>query len=389
MMAESRTPAELLQALHQAEADLDAKRHEIAELARELETTNRGIIALHVELDDARRSEAQLAAIVRSSDDAIFSMALDKSVSNWNLGAEYLLGYREDEIAGQLATSLFPEASATDFEAALRRVQGGGRASPYDSWCLRSNGSLVEVSVTISAMRDPAGILVGYSAVVSDITERRRAEEDLAIARAEREVFEDRDRIARDLHDHVIQQLFGSGMALQSVVKLAPPGQVSERIRAVVDDLDRTILQIRTSIFGLHRPETASAVRAQVLDVTVDARGSLGFEPQVQFKGPVDALVSDLVAEHLLAVLREALSNASRHADASKVEVRIDAGEEITLSVSDNGKGMGETTRRSGLANLADRATLLGGSFSVAGAPGGGTQIEWKVPRNPGPAAGE
>lgn len=378
---DDRTPAELLQALAQAESDLDVKRLEIAELAAELETTNRGILALHAELDDARLAEAHLASIVRSSDDAIVSAALDGTVSTWNTGAQSLLGYSEDEIVGRPAADLFLETSRADFEMSIKRLQSGDRVTPYRSWCKCRDGSAAEVSVTVSPMLDPEGVVIGFSVVISDMTEQRRAEEELAVARAEKDLLEDHERIARDLHDHVIQQLFASGMALQAILKLVPAGRVSERIRTVVDDLDNTITQIRTAIFGLHRrPEKKPSLRAQVLEIAEHTKGSLGFEPRVNFRGPIDTLIPDLVAEHLLAVLREALSNAARHANASSIEVHLHVDEEIILNVVDNGRGMGETNRRSGLANLSQRATLLGGSFVIASAQEGGTRLEWRVP---------
>jgi PAS domain S-box-containing protein len=376
-----RTRAELEVALDQARAELAAQRREIGELASELEATNHGIIALHAELDDARRAEAQLAAIARSSDDAMFSMTSDTTVAGWNPGAEYLLGYRVEEIMGRPASDLIPESARADFETAIERLRAGGRARPYDSWCRQSGGSLVEVSVTISAMRDARGVLIGYSTVLADLTERRIAEEELALARAQTEVLSDRDRIARDLHDHVIQQLFASGMSLQASLALRPPADVAARIQTVIDDLDNTILQIRTTIFGLHQGSlTATGLRSQLLDVTTLAKGSLGFEPSVQLKGPIDTAVSDRAAEHLLAVVREALSNVARHAGASKVRVVLEVGEELILIVSDDGRGIGGNIRRSGLRNLSERAVLLGGSFSVEGAPGGGTRLEWRAP---------
>jgi PAS domain S-box-containing protein len=379
-----RTRAELEDALDQARAELAARRREVDELAGELEATNRGIIALHAELDDARRAEAQLAAIARSSDDAMFSMTLDEAIAGWNPGAEYLLGYREEEIAGRPAADLIPESARPDFETAIDRLRAGGRARPYDSWCRKCHGSLVEVSITLSAMRDAQGVLIGFSAVLADLTERRIAEEELALARTQTEVLSERDRIARDLHDHVIQQLFASGMSLQASLATTPPEEVATRIRTVVDDLDNTILQIRTTIFGLHQSsQMATGLRSQLLDVARHAKGTLGFEPSVQFKGPVDAVASDRVAEHLVAVVREALANVARHAGASRVRVVLDAGEELVLTVIDDGRGMGETSRRSGLRNLSERAALLGGSFRIEGAREGGTHLEWRVPLNP------
>jgi two-component system, NarL family, sensor histidine kinase DevS len=239
----------------------------------------------------------------------------------------------------------------------------------------------VECNVTLSAVRGTEGHLLGFSVVGGDITDRRRAEKELAAAKAAAEILEERDRIARDLHDLVIQRLFADGMSLQSVLTMPVSPEVAKRIEAVADDLDTTIRQLRSTIFALQRPsELVSSLRARLLEIATSAASSLGFEPKLYFDGPIDALVPDNVAEHMSAVLREALSNVARHARATKVEVRVVASRELVLSISDNGRGIGETSRRSGLSNMAERAELLGGKLVVASGPGTGTTLEWTVP---------
>lgn len=365
-------------------AELETKREQVEDLAKELEATNHGVIALHAELEDAREAEAHLAAIVRSSDDAMVSLSLEETITSWNPGAERLLGYAAEEIIGSPVKILIPDSEQGDFDVALKRLKTGERSSRYETWRRRKNGTLVEVSVTLSAMRDSSNQLVGYSAVVSDITERRRSEEELSVARAEKEVFAERDRIARDLHDLVIQRLFASGMALQGVLNLAPRNEMRARIENVIDDLDQTIREIRSSIFALHHsPQLASGLRARVLELANGSSASLGFEPRVYFEGPVDAMVPDRVGEHLMAVLREALSNVARHAHASNVEINVNAGEQLALIIADDGRGIGDVSRRSGLVNIAERARILGGTFSTTGADEGGTCLEWRVPLDP------
>jgi signal transduction histidine kinase len=204
-------------------------------------------------------------------------------------------------------------------------------------------------------------------------------------AAADREqlaVLGDRDRIARDLHDLVIQRLFATGMALEGALRGMEPPERADRVRRAVDDLDTTIKEIRTAIFALqdHVTETPG-VRSEVLKVCATAAQTLGFEPEVTFGGPVDTVTSMDVTAHLLAVLREALSNAARHAAATRVAVGLTAnGESVTLVVTDDGKGLPETGRRSGLSNLAERAATLGGTFTVTSPRGGGTHLCWRVP---------
>ena len=194
-------------------------------------------------------------------------------------------------------------------------------------------------------------------------------------------VFEDRDRIARDLHDLVIQRLYATGMSLESLAVRMGESDNARRVSSAVDALDETIKEIRSAIFSLHARPAADEgeLRTQILDVVDGATGSLGFAPALRMSGPLDAVPAD-AGEHLVGALREALSNAARHASASKVEVTVEAGPELVLLVRDNGVGFGDTGRRSGLANLTERAALLGGTMRAGPAEGGGTELEWRVP---------
>jgi signal transduction histidine kinase len=202
-------------------------------------------------------------------------------------------------------------------------------------------------------------------------------------------VLEDRERIARDLHDTVIQRLFATGLQLQGAARLAQRPEVTERIQQAVDDLDVTVRHIRSVIFKLQPLDVAGrAVRRDVLNVVGEQGNALGFDPVVRFDGPVDAAVDDDVAEHLLNVVREALSNVARHARATRVDLTlIVADDAIELSVTDDGVGLAETgdgQNGHGLRNMRDRAKRLGGTFEVAPVDGGpGTRLVWRVPISP------
>jgi len=215
---------------------------------------------------------------------------------------------------------------------------------------------------------------------VRDITARRDAEVKLRAAEENVQLLEERERIARDLHDHVIQRLFAAGMALEGSVARADP-DVAERIARVVDDLDDTIRQLRSVIFDLQDHQRGSGLRAEMLRVTAEARPALGFKPRIRFEGPVDTLGRS-IAEHVLAVLREALSNVARHAHATTVDVRVvAASREFRLEVSDDGVGVGAEPRGgNGLHNLAERAEGLGGSCTIGRGPAGGAVLEWRIP---------
>jgi len=211
--------------------------------------------------------------------------------------------------------------------------------------------------------------------IALELAEHRRQAERVA-------VYEDRDRIARDLHDLVIQRLYATGISLQGAVGLIVVPEVAGRVSQAVDSLDETIREIRSTIFALQaRPQDSPAgLRARIVAVADQMTILLGFAPTLQLDGPLDSGVPADVAEHLLGALREALSNAARHAAATSVEVRVRAHGDLSLTVTDNGVGIGPTERRSGLANLEQRARQLGGSLTIEPAPGGGTQLHWQVP---------
>lgn len=201
-------------------------------------------------------------------------------------------------------------------------------------------------------------------------------------------LLEDRERIARDLHDTVIQRLFATGLSLQGAARLSERPEVTDRILGAIDDLDVTVRHIRTAIFGLEaRRSGGEGLRSQVLRVTAEAVPGLGFDPHVLFHGPVDTAVLAEVAIELVATLREALTNVSRHARASRVDVEVRASEAaVTLVVDDDGVGLpsGGTTGGHGLANMARRAERWGGALHLAEGRAGGTLLTWRVPLGAG-----
>ena len=200
----------------------------------------------------------------------------------------------------------------------------------------------------------------------------------------ELDVVADRERIARDLHDTVIQRLFATGLLLQGAVRQTSSPDLSARLLEAVDDLDTTIRQIRSTIFALGVHQPGASLRGEVLQVVREAAQSLGFDPRVRLEGPIDASVPDNVAEHVLSVLREALSNVAKHAGASRVDVLVDVGDEAVLRVTDDGAGPGEEhVGGFGLQNMRGRAEALGGRFSVLPHVTGGTVVEWRVPIRP------
>jgi signal transduction histidine kinase len=224
---------------------------------------------------------------------------------------------------------------------------------------------------------ETATTFANHAALALELADARRAAQRMAI-------FEERDRIARDLHDHVIQQLFAAGMSLQGIGLGLGSRPEARRVDQVVDSLDTAIKQIRASIFQLrdHLGPQGLGIRAAVLEVVSEIAGGLGSEPDVRFSGPVDTVVDTALADDVLAVVREALTNVSRHAQAQEVVLGLTATSSLLeLRIADDGRGIGSSTRRSGLHNLRERAERRGGSCVVEELrPGVGTVVRWQVP---------
>ncbi len=229
-------------------------------------------------------------------------------------------------------------------------------------------------------------MVIGYgnqAALALEVAEHRQDADRML-------VLNDRDRIARDLHDLVIQRLFAGALTLQSVLgRLADRPQVGERVQRVVDDLDDTIKVIRSTIYSLgeHERSRSEGLRARLVAAMERAAEALGFAPALRMTGLLDTNVPAGHAEHMLAVAGEALSNAARHARATAVDVSVEVTDtELRLKVADNGHGVAPAvTRRSGLANLQQRAEELGGSFSLRPNEPNGTVVAWAVPLHAAP----
>ena len=225
---------------------------------------------------------------------------------------------------------------------------------------------------------DMAASFAGHAAVALELA-RARADQ-ITLAR-----MEDHDRIAGDLHDHVIQELFALGMTLQSHATRADPA-TAERTNGYVDTLDEVITKIRTSIFGLRQPCHAPAgLPGRLLEIVEEHTPQLGFTADISFAGRVDLNMNTALADDILAVTREALSNCARHAHATAISVSLALQDGlITMDITDNGRGPGTPARSSGLTNMRRRAERNGGSFQLTAPGSGGTHLTWTA-RSGGP----
>lgn len=342
-------------------------------------------LAIVRDVTSRRRTEAQvelLRTLLDSTREAVFIARPDTLEFIYvNEGMAQLTGYRRDELVGMNPLHIAPHLDRRgldDLVGAVARGEAG--SNEFLLTVCRADGSDVECEVLVQRLESRGETWV--YAHVRDLTERLRAEEQLRRAEQEVAMLADRERIAADLHDTVIQSLFAVGMSLQGAISLAPTSELRERLARNVDQIDEAIRSVRATVFRLHTPPAlTNGVQEAVLATVREVARGLGFTPKVRTDGPVEAAIHDDVRAELLPTLREALSNVARHAKATEVTVELTAGDWIELVVTDNGVGLRPgAPRGDGLNNMAQRAARLGGSCTVAPVPGGGTRVTWRVP---------
>ena len=266
------------------------------------------------------------------------------------------------------ASSGFPDAHPpmTTFLGVPIRVRGEVFGNLY--LCDKAGGDVftdVDEEVVV--------VLAKAAGIAIDNTKLHTRVADLAL-------FADHDRIARELHDTVIQRLFSIGLSLQGALRMTDDPVLSARLERSVQELDETVREVRTAIFDLQTARLPGrSLRQEILALCAESGRTLGFEPVVRFDGAIDTSIDDEVADHLLAVLREGLSNVKRHAGARRAEVDVTVvGELLVLVVADDGRGprrAGPAGR--GLHNMQVRASKLNGSCGLEARAGGGSVLRW------------
>jgi PAS domain S-box-containing protein len=339
--------------------------------------------------ESPRLDETTLWAVVEAAPDGILLVDEHGDVLFANRQVEELFGIARRELVGRSVEELLPDRLRQVHQAHRAGYRAEPRRRPMGVGLVlhgrRADGSEFPVEISLSPLVSDAGPRV--VAVVRDVSERLETEQRLQRAEQHLRIVEDRERIARDLHDVVIQKIFAAGMTVQSVASRSADPDQSRRLHRVVDDLDDTIREIRSVIFSLQSElRDHAGLRARILEVIDDERGALGIEPRIHFDGPVDA-TSESVAGEVVPVVREAISNVARHAGASNVAVEVEHRDGwVRVRVVDDGVGLPAVVSDGrGIANLTARAEKLGGRCRVSAGPRGGTIVEWQVPdRDPG-----
>jgi signal transduction histidine kinase len=296
-------------------------------------------------------------------------------------------------LSGQVLASGEPAISAdfaTDERVAVAARGAMSQIGPAVLFPLGAPGNVRGV-LTVGRLHGAPPFQQAVTDVVASFAAQAGVALELDTSRAEAErlsLYEDRDRIARDLHDLVIQRLYATGMSLEGTMPMITRPEVASRITNAVDAMDETIKEIRATIFALQARDTAHEpdLRGDIVGLVEEMTPLLGFAPSLRLGAGLGGQIKPEVAEQALAALREALSNAARHAAATRVDVTVDVGADglLTVQVTDDGTGIPAGGRRSGLRNMADRAEKLGGELRLApanpGAPSPGTRLEWRVP---------
>jgi two-component system, NarL family, sensor histidine kinase DevS len=327
-----------------------------------------------------QRAETIFHSLLESAPDAMVIVAPDGRIMLANAQTDQMFGYPREDLIGSEVEMLIPPR----FQGAHERHRTSFFADPearrmgigLDLWGLRCNGTVFPVDVSLSPLHTDQGVMV--SAAIRDITQQRAVQSELAETRARAEVLAERDRIATDLQDHAIQRVFAVGLALQGTIPRARSADGQQRLNAAVDDLHAVVQDFRTAIFGLRRrPTDVTGLRQRLDELIGQLSGDVA--TTVQYKGPL-SVVEGTLAEQAEAVLKEAITNAVRHAKATRLTVAVDVADELCIDVVDNGKGMPDNITGSGLVNLRQRAEAVGGTLTISDTSGGGTWLRWAAP---------
>lgn len=345
------------------------------------------VVATVRDVSDRMAVEAHTHAVLHTIDeteDGVFMFTPETLAFTYlNRGAVTQLGYTQDELLTMTPLHIKPEFTEATFRELLEPLLADKITSrTFTTVHRRKDGAdrPVEIILQYPPAAEPgqARMLV---ALVRDISERLETEREVLDQQARLRVLEDRERLAQDLHDLVIQRLFAAGMGLQSVHSLITDTAARERVNETVTQIDATIAELRDAIFRLNNP-TQATLADRLAEVIDDAETKLGYRPDLSIAGDLES-ISERVAEELLPTITEALSNVARHANASTTHITLTAtDDQVELTVVDNGDGyqpIGGTGN--GLSNLRDRAKRLEGTMTITANSDSGTTLTWTAPK--------
>lgn len=292
-------------------------------------------------------------------------------------GVPDLVGTSVDELVPPEVRHRHARYRGAYAEAPTQRPMGSG----LELRLRRADGVEIPVEVSLSPFEDEGRMFV--IAIVRDISERRANQQRLAVASQQLALAAERERIGRDLHDVVLQHLYGLGLSVQAI-GASSDAVTRVRLEDIVEDVDRVIAEVRTIVFTLGAAANRGALGQELSAVVAQASRVLGFTPAMRLDGPVESVLSDAIRGEMVASLREALGNVARHAHATQVDVEIAVrGDRIVATVADNGVGLpagGVSVGGHGLVNLQARARALGGECTLVPGASGGAVLAWSVP---------
>jgi PAS domain S-box-containing protein len=343
----------------------------------------RQYVAIRADITTRKHAEetlARMAAIIESSDDAIISKTLDGVITSWNGGAEKIFGYMAKEAVGQPMLMLFPPERVREEDDILARIARGEKVEHFETVRVRKDGKRMDVSVTISPIRNSQGRIVGASKIARDISERRGLE--LAVeAAAEQE----RTRIARELHDGLGQQLGGLRFLMDGLHRDLKSAKVPQAATAgqLAKEIAIALTQARTLAHELYAVPSTPDGLLQALENLADRTSERGIACKFASESPV-LMPNQVIASHLYRIAQEAVHNALKHSRATRIDLElVSQTDNVELKVRDNGIGFPVAThsRGLGLHTMEQRARLVGGQLSVQNQPHGGVLVICSVPK--------
>jgi PAS domain S-box-containing protein len=341
-----------------------------------------GLSVYFQDVTERKRAEvdrARLAAIVESSDDAIIGKTLEGIITSWNEGAERIYGYSAEEAVGQPILMLVPPERPNEISRILESIRRGEKVDHFETVRMTKDGRRLDISLSVSPIRNAAGDIVGASTIARAITERKRAEE------AMRQVREgERRRLARDLHDDVLQDLSYTAAAMGLMMLESEGTSLAEELQRAIDALRRSAQGLREAVNDLRLEDEEDRPFRELIESLVRRNRSMarGFEISLQMGEDLPSAPLGDFGTQSFRILQEALTNARRHSGASRVSVTLKLeGGDLLAEVSDDGQGFGPgSVPGVGISSMRERATLIGGELEIESQPGQGTSVRLRVP---------